>query len=69
MTHKPVEVKAEITLTGAGGLTVGDWVEATHDFSPGHNSGGGVGLITEVLVEALCHVRYVVEGMLKILFR
>jgi hypothetical protein len=42
-------------------LTVGDWVDVTHDFSPGNNSGGGVGVITEI-VEHLSHVRYVVDG-------
>ncbi len=61
MVHKPVEVKPEIVLTGAGGLTVGDWVEVSHDFSPGHNSGGGVGVITEV-VATMCHVKYIVDG-------
>ncbi len=40
--HVKIEVKPEIVLTG---LTVGDWVEALHDFSPGHNSGGGVVLL------------------------
>jgi hypothetical protein len=47
--------------TGAGGLTVGDWVEVMHDFSPGHNSGGGVGVIIEI-VEQLSHVHYVVDS-------
>jgi hypothetical protein len=61
MVHRPVEVKPEIVLTGAGGLTVGDWVEVSHDFSPGHNSGGGVGVITEVVTN-LCNVRYIVDG-------
>jgi hypothetical protein len=61
MVHGLVEVQPEIVLTGAAGLTVGDWVEVSHDFSPGNNSGGGVGVITEV-VENLCHVRYVVDG-------
>ena len=61
MVHGHVEEKPEIVLTGAAGLTVGDWVEVSHDFSPGHNSGGGVGVITEV-VKNLCHVRYVVDG-------
>ena len=61
MVHKLVEVKPEIVFTGAGGLTVGDWVEVTHDFSPGHNSGGGVGVITEVVTN-LCLVRYIVDG-------
>jgi hypothetical protein len=40
---------------------VGDWVEVMHDFSPAHNSGGGVGVITEI-VEQLSHVRYIVNG-------
>jgi hypothetical protein len=61
MIHNLVEVKPETALTGAAGLTVGDWVEVSHDFSPGHNSGGGVGVITEV-VGNLCHVRYVMDG-------
>ncbi len=33
MVHVAIEVKADIQLTGAGGLTVGDWVDVTHDFS------------------------------------
>jgi hypothetical protein len=45
----------------AGGLTVGDWVEVMHDFSPGHNSGGGVGVIIEI-VEQFSHVRYIVDS-------
>ncbi len=61
MTHNLVEIKPEIVLTGAAGLTVGDWVEVVHDFSPGHNSGGGVGVISEV-VGNLCNVRYIVDG-------
>ena len=61
MTHARVEVVADIVLTGAGGLTVGDWVDVTHDFSPGHNSGGGVGVVIEI-VEDRCHVRYIVDG-------
>ncbi len=48
MVHTKVETKAEIVLTGAGGLTWGDWVEVLHDFSPGHNSGGGCGVIIAV---------------------
>jgi hypothetical protein len=48
-------------LIGAGGLTVGDWVDVKHDFSPGHNSGGGVGVVTAI-VEDRCHVRYIVDG-------
>ena len=61
MTHARVEVASDIVLTGAGGLTVGDWVDVTHDFSPGHNSGGGVGVVIEI-VEDRCHVRYIVDG-------
>ncbi len=61
MTHASVEVVADIVFTGAGGLTVGDWVEVTHDFSPGHNSGSGVGVVIEI-VEDRCHVRYIVDG-------
>jgi hypothetical protein len=34
MIHGHVEEKPEIVLTGAAGLTVGDWVEVSHDFSP-----------------------------------
>jgi hypothetical protein len=30
MVHPKIEVKAEIVLTGAAGLTVGDWVEVLH---------------------------------------
>ncbi len=44
-----------------GGLTVGDWVEVMHDYSPGHNSGGGVGVVIEI-VEQLAHVRYIVDS-------
>jgi hypothetical protein len=61
MVHVAIEVKADITLTGAGGLTVGDWVDVTHDFSPGHNSGGGVAVIVEV-IDKLPHVKYIVDG-------
>ncbi len=61
MVHTKVEVKPDICLTGAGGLTVGDCVEVTHDFSPGHNSGGGVDVTTEVAGN-LSHVRYIVDG-------
>ncbi len=39
MVHAKIETKPDIVLTGTGGLTVGDWVEVMHDFSPGHNSG------------------------------
>jgi hypothetical protein len=42
MIHPKIEVKPDITLTGAAGLTVGDWVEVEHDFTSGINSGGGV---------------------------
>ena len=49
MIHHKIEVKPEITLTGSAGLTVGDWVEVEHDFSPGVNSGGGVGVITGIV--------------------
>ena len=52
--------KQEHVFTGAGGLTVGDWVEVMHDFSPGNNSGGGVGVIIEI-VEQFSHVRYIVD--------
>ena len=54
-------VKQELVFTGAGGLTVGDWVEVMHDFSPGNNSGGGVGVIIEI-VEKFSHVRYIVDS-------
>ncbi len=50
-----------MVFTGAGGLTVGGWVEVMHDFSPGHNSGGGVGVIIEI-IEQLSHVRYIVDS-------
>jgi hypothetical protein len=58
MVHAKVEIKPKIVLSGAGGLTVGDWVEVLHDFSPENNSGGGVGVITEI-VENRSHVRYI----------
>ncbi len=61
MVHARIESIPEIVLTGAGGLTVGDWVEVLHDFSPGHNSGGGVGVIIEI-IERLSNVRYIVDG-------
>jgi hypothetical protein len=61
MVHSKIETKAEIELTGAGGLTVGDWVEVLHDFSPGHNSGGGCGVIIAI-TEALSNVRYIIDG-------
>jgi hypothetical protein len=49
MIHAKVEVKPDLTFTGSAGLTVGDWVEVEHDFSPGINSGGGVGIITGIV--------------------
>ncbi len=61
MVHVPIQAKPEIVLTGTGGLTVGDWVEVLHDFSPGHNSVGGVGVIIEI-IERLSNVRYIVDG-------
>jgi hypothetical protein len=61
MVHAKVETKAEIVLTGAGGLTVGDWVEVLHDFSPGHNSGGGCGVIIAI-TDNLSLVRYIIDG-------
>ena len=61
MVHVKIEVKADITLTGAGGLTVGDWVEVEHDFTPGNNSGGGVGVITDI-VDSFSFVRYIIDG-------
>ena len=32
-----------------------------HDFSPSHNSGGGVGVITAIVGDR-SHVRYIVDG-------
>jgi hypothetical protein len=61
MIHPKIEVKPEITLTGSAGLTVGDWVEVEHDFSPAINSGGGVGIITGI-VQNFCHVKYILDG-------
>ncbi len=61
VVHAKIESKPEIVLTGGGGLTVGDWVEVMHDFSPGHNSGGGVGVITEI-IDNLSNVRYIVDS-------
>ncbi len=61
MVHAPIEAPFKTVLTGAGGLTVGEWVDVQHDFSPGHNSGGGVGVIIEI-IERLSHVRYIVDG-------
>ncbi len=61
MVHAKVEIKPDITLTGSAGLTVGDWVEIEHDFSPGTNSGGGVAIITEI-VQQFSHVKYILDG-------
>jgi hypothetical protein len=61
MVHAKLEVKPEITLTGSAELTVGDWVDIEHDFSPGMNSGGGVAIITEI-VGSLSHVKYILDG-------
>jgi hypothetical protein len=61
MVHARSESKPDMVFTGTGGLTVGDWVEVMHDFSPGHNSGGGVGVIVEI-IESLSNVRYIVDG-------
>jgi hypothetical protein len=61
MVHVTIDIKPEIELAGAGGLTVGDWVEVPHDFSPGHNSGGGVAVILEV-IDKMSHVRYVLDS-------
>jgi hypothetical protein len=61
MVHSKVELKKDIDFTGTGGLTVGDWVEVMHDFSPGHNSGGGVGVIVEI-IGSLSNVRYIVDS-------
>jgi hypothetical protein len=48
-------------LAVAAGLTVGEWVEVEHDFSPGNNSGGGVAIIYEI-VESFSYVRYIIDG-------
>ncbi len=61
MVHTKVETKADIVLTGAGGLTVLDCVEVLHDFSPGHNSGGGCGVIMAI-TDNLSNVRYIIDG-------
>jgi hypothetical protein len=61
MIHPKIDVKPDITLTGAAGLTVGDWVEVEHDFTPGINSGGGVGIITGI-VENFSNVKYILDG-------
>jgi hypothetical protein len=61
MVHGKVDMKKDITLTGSAGLTVGDWVEIEHDFSPGTNSGGGVAIITEI-VQQFSHVKYILDG-------
>jgi hypothetical protein len=36
-------------------------VEVEHDFSPGVNSGGGVGIITTIL-EFFSNVKYILDG-------
>jgi hypothetical protein len=61
MVHAKQEIKPDITSTGSAGLTVGDWVEIEHDFSPGTNSGGGVAIITEI-VQQFSHVKYILDG-------
>jgi hypothetical protein len=61
MVQAKVGIKSDIVTTGAGGLIVGDWVDVTYDFSPGHNSSGGVGVIIEI-VQHLSNVRYVVDS-------
>ncbi len=61
MVHAKLEIKADITLTGSAGLTVGDWVEVGHDFSTGMNSEGGVAIITEI-VGMLSNVKYILDG-------
>jgi hypothetical protein len=61
MVHVKREEKKEICLTDAARLTVGDWVEVKHDFSLGNNSGGGVGIIYEI-VEGVSHVRHIIDG-------
>lgn len=61
MVHVKIETKREITFTGTAGLTVGDWVEIEHDFSPGNNSGGGVAIITSI-VDNFSTVKYIVDG-------
>jgi hypothetical protein len=61
MVHVKMEVKKDICLTGAAGLSVGEWVEVEHDFSPGNNSGGGVGIIYGI-DETFSHVCYIIDG-------
>ena len=61
MIHPKIEVKPDLTFTGSAGLTVGDCVEVEHDFSPGMNSGGGVGIITSI-VENFSNVKYFLDG-------
>jgi hypothetical protein len=61
MVHVKAETKKEITFTGTAGLTVGDWVEVEHDFSPGNNSGGGVAIITTI-EEHFSTVKYILDG-------
>jgi hypothetical protein len=61
MIHPKVEVKPDLTFMGSAGLTVSDWVEVEHDFSPGVNSGGDVGIITSIL-ENFSNVKYILDG-------
>ena len=61
MIHPKIEVKPDVTFTGSAGLTVGDCVEVEHDFSPGMNSGGGVGIITSIF-ENYSNVKYFIDG-------
>jgi hypothetical protein len=71
MIHVKVEVKPDLTFTGAAGLTVGDWVEVEHDFSSGLNFRGGVGIITGI-VEKFSNVKYILRyafGVSKETFR
>jgi hypothetical protein len=58
--HRPTP-KHEVISSGVAILRVGEWVEVEHDFSPGHNSGGGVGIIMAVTNDH-CEVKYVVSG-------
>ncbi len=58
--HRPIP-KQELISSGVAILRVGVWVEVEHDYSPGHNSGGGVGVIVAV-TEDFCKVKYVVSG-------
>ncbi len=60
MVHRP-KPKHEVISSGVAILRVGEWVEVEHDFSPGHNSGGGVDVIMDV-TDDFCEVKYVVSG-------